>query len=259
MRELESFIGERAIHAQVASLWRTEHFRRSHAEGGWVHEVVQAMCERPVLFCEMTEPSFERSHFYAWMGVVPKRHHYDNPAISDLYYLHEYLHLGQLSYPAGQDHDTWARRIWDNERHASLGSEVYVYFHLPELRTHTFSFEIWADRFLADRAWRERFDTDRLGFEEAFIERREQAMNDPIPGDENERLISTYFGLNVAWAEAWGEKREMVESAMRRFLAEPDPATAVRQHIEWLGGAAQGQVCPFEEQARTFAAVVQGA
>lgn len=259
MRDLEVYTGPEAIHRQVASLWKTELFRSAHQGGGWIREVVDAMCSRPVLFCEMSDPSVERTHFYAWMGVVPKRHHYENPAISDLYYLHEYLHLGQLRYPQGEDTPTWSQRIWDNERHASLGSEVYVYFHLPALRAQTFTFEIWADRFLADGAWTRMFADDRPGFERAFEQRREQAMHHPITGDDNERLIHSYFGLNVAWAEVWAGRREEVEEAMRAFVGEPDRGVAAQQHLKWLETQAAGCVCPFEAEARAFAAVVSGA
>lgn len=258
MRDLEVFVDADAIHRQAASLWKTEVFRAAHRPGGWVHDVVQAMCRRPVLFCEMTEVAVERTHFYAWMGVVPKRHGYDNPAISDLYYLHEYLHLGQLQYPPGQDEREWSQRIWDNERHASLGSEVYVYFHLPGLREQTFPFEIWADRFLGDGAWSTRFREDRPGFEEAFERRREAAMHHPADGDENERLISSYFDLNVAWAEIWAARREEVESVMRAFSADVDREGAARRHVAWLEAQAAGRLCPFEGEARAFAAAVSG-
>ena len=71
----------------MLGLWRSEPLRASHAEGGFVHELVEQFAVLPRLFCDSTDDRLERAHFCSWWGVTMNRT-YDNPAIEDLYRLH---------------------------------------------------------------------------------------------------------------------------------------------------------------------------
>ncbi len=259
MKGLHATLTAADTHAAVRATWRTDVFRASHDDpNGWVRHVVDELARLPRLWCELTDPAIERSHFYAWLGVLPHRHEYTNPAISDLYYLHEYLHCGQMTYAPIDDHARWADKIWANERDASLGSEVYVYFALPQLRAQTFDFEIWADRYLADPGLIALHRDDPPAFERWFRRERERAMSDPTPGDSNEALIASYHQLNVAWAEIWRDVAPGVEDALTEFVGDAprDPRGATDTLAAWLLREMGDEVCPFQAQARQFSDVV---
>ena len=75
---------------------------------------------------------------------------YDNPAIEDLYRLHEMFHAAFMPYFPGIGFDAFHRKMEDNELKASVCSEIRVYFELPHLREIAFPHPIYADRFLSD-------------------------------------------------------------------------------------------------------------
>jgi hypothetical protein len=76
------------IHQHVLGLWRSAPIRASHAEGGFIHDIVDQYASLPRLFCDSTDDRLERAHFCSWWGVTMNRS-YDNPSIEDLYRLHE--------------------------------------------------------------------------------------------------------------------------------------------------------------------------
>ncbi len=256
MKDLQVFVDPPEIDCFVRAQWQTDAFRASHdARDGWVRHLVDDFARLPRLFCELSDPPIERSHFFAWMGVVPLRHEYDNPAIADLYLLHEYLHAAQLTYEATDDRKRWAQKIWDNERDASLGSEVYVYFELEGFRDSTFGFEIWADRFLTDPHVVALHRDDPARFDAYFVERREHAMTHPEPGDRNEALIASYARANLAWAEVWRSSYRDVEATMAQFVAKSvHSRSAAAAFLQaWIGERQGDGLCPFEAEARGFA------
>jgi hypothetical protein len=262
VRELHATVAPAQIDAAVRAAWKTDTFRRSHDEpGGYVRGVCDALAALPRLWCELDEPSIERSHFLAWMNVIPHRSEYDNPAISDLYYLHEYLHVISMRHAPDADRARWADKIWTNERDASLGSEVVVYFELPDLRAQTFGFEIWADRYLRDPAIVALHRDDPERFHRLFVTQRERAMTQPAAGDLNEALIASYHRLNVDWADVWADRYLDVETQLAAFsaMAADAPTAAVDQLAAWLLEEQGDGVCPFEDEAREFAAIVDRA
>jgi hypothetical protein len=79
------------IHRHVHGLWRSAPIRASHADGGFIHDIVEQFASLPRLFCDSTDDRLERAHFCSWWGVMMNRS-YDNPAIEDLYRMHEMFH-----------------------------------------------------------------------------------------------------------------------------------------------------------------------
>jgi hypothetical protein len=259
MRNLRATTHADATRAAVAALWQTDLFREAHATpGSYVFRVVEALTQLPKLWCELDDVPVERSHFLAWMGILPLRHGYTNPAISDLYYFHEYVHLITMTHSADPEVERWQQKIWNNERDASLASEVYVYFEMPTLRAMTFEFEIWADRFLARPDVVALHRDDRPAFEAMMESERERAMSHPIEGDVNEALIASYHELNVRWIDIWRERYLEVERAMQRFThtCADDPAGAIETLHRWALDEQGGGLCPFEAEARAFAGVI---
>ena len=117
--------------------------------------------------CSATRPDdrLERAHFCSWWGVTMNRT-YDNPAIEDLYRLHEMFHAAFMPYFPGIGFDAFHRKMEDNELKASVCSEIRVYFELPHLREIAFPHPIYADRFLSDPV-----DADAVAQEQAGRDR----------------------------------------------------------------------------------------
>ena len=60
-----------AIHRHVHALWRSEAIRASHADGGFIHDIVEQFAGLPRLFCDSTDDRLERAAFLLMVG----RHH----------------------------------------------------------------------------------------------------------------------------------------------------------------------------------------
>jgi hypothetical protein len=114
------------------ALWRTPEFQESHASRGYVFRWIERLAEYPRFIGELTEPRIERAHFSPWWNVLGRRT-YDNPAVHDLFYLHEIAHMAMLVYEGTMSWEAWAAKMADNEMLASLESETLVYLAMPSL------------------------------------------------------------------------------------------------------------------------------
>ena len=130
----------------VRGLWKTDIFRESHEQGGFVANIVRPFATLPCFFFEASDDT-EKAHFSTWWRGMQLRE-YDNDYVHDLYWLHEMFHGGDMIYAKGLSHDAFKRKMQDNELGASVCSEIEAYFRLPDLREHSFGQEIFADRFL---------------------------------------------------------------------------------------------------------------
>jgi hypothetical protein len=248
-------------HEYIASLWQTDIFRRSHAEHGFVHGVVNKFSTMPSFFFKASDENLEKAHFATWWRGIQIRD-YDNPYIHDLYLLHELYHAGDMIFARGLSHDMFKRKMQDNELGASVCSEIEAYFRLPDLRDKTFSQEIYADRFLNDPIIQERFkkDSDRL-IRELKLYRQNVMMSD-FPSDHKDRSqfwIKQFSYQNEAWANIWVHRFNDVETAlvkMRHLVDDGKKQEALDKHLEWLLSAERCQNnIPFAVEATAFAGV----
>jgi hypothetical protein len=257
MRDLVALVTPQEIHAFFKSMWLTPEFQESHASGGYVFSWIERLAEYPRLVGELTEPRIERAHFSPWWNVLGRRA-YENPAIHDLFYLHETAHMAMLVYEETMSWQAWAAKMADNEMLASLESETLVYLAMPSLRTKSFPQTIWADRFLAE-------EPNGGGMQDAAIRAAhrsfmlmERYRARRLPDDDLERRISTFQQENEAWAEIWRRNYAEVERAMRTFrgMASGDRRAAIEWLIAWHDGLArQGNGIPFRAEAEQFAEV----
>jgi hypothetical protein len=233
-----------AVSEYVRGLWRTEIFRASPYVAGWVDRLFF-----PMVFAEMSDVELEYPHFATWFGMTYRRA-YADPAVSDLYYLHEIVHAALLRYDPRPLFTAWYRTMNGIELSASLETECYVYLHVPGAREISFKDEIWADRYLGGPS--------RLGdsLRDVIRQDRYKAMQHPDPMDYCEQQIAAYARQNFAWANTWkletpGGKPAFleVEEHMSAFRA---GTVSVGEHVEWL--ERHGEV-PFPDQARLFAPV----
>ncbi len=247
------------IHAYVRKLWKTEAFRQSHDQHGFVFQVVEDYAALPRFTFEASDPELETAHFTTWMSGIQRRT-YDNDVIHDLYYLHEMKHAGAMTYVAGLEFDNFKRKMQDNELEASVCSEIHVYFELPGLRQSSFPYDIYADRYLKDPAIQARWvqDPDRL-MEELKLRRR-NVMTSQSPADKTEYWIRKFSFQNEAWANIWSHRYNQVEEAMVRMRTKVeagDRAGAIRDHLAWLASdeITKGTDIPFPGEAKAMAGI----
>jgi hypothetical protein len=230
----------------VRSLWRSDLFKESAYVDSWVDKIAR----HPVIFAEMSDVDVEYPHFATWFGMSYLRS-YPDPVVSDLYYLHEFVHAAHLSYDESALFTAWYRKMNSIEFTASLETECFVYLSVPGLRDVSFKDEIWADRFLGGKS--------RLGesLRDVIRQDRYKAMQSPDPMDYCEQQIAAYARQNFEWANIWKLPLEpggppafrVVEGHMTAFRAGTVPADA---HVAWLQQF--GEV-PFPAQARLFAEI----
>lgn len=248
MRDLILLRRREEIEGFLRALWRTGEFRGSHDDPcGYVRHWAARFAATPRIFFTMTHPEVERSHFTPWFNALHFRD-YANPAVHDLFCLHEIVHAVTMTYDADLPFAAWLEKMAENEMRTSLESEVMVYFELPGLRAKSFPGAIWADRFLGGPT------PERA----ALFARRLEAMLRPT--DAVERAMSFYPRQNVEWAEVWRRRYREVERRMASFLAEVDrdPGAALERHAAWLleeTGMSRERPYPFPDEAEAFAAI----
>ena len=229
----------------VQRLWRTDLFRNSPYVADWVRR----FSARPTVFAEMSQIELETPHFGTYFGLTYHRT-YDNPAVSDLYYLHEIVHASLNDYEPGISFTRWYRRMNGVEFSASLETEGYVYARIPGLREHSFADEIWADRYLGSHR--------RIGDSlfEIMRQDRYKAMQSPDPMDYCEQQIAAYARQNFEWANMWKLPLDETHAAYLRveehMSAWRAGACSLDEHVAWLE---QWGEIPFPDQAKLFAPV----
>jgi hypothetical protein len=235
--------------AYLRGLWRTDVFRKSDYVEAWV----QRLAPRPLVFAEMSDVELEYPHFGTWFGMTYLRT-YAEPAVSDLYYLHEMVHAVLLHEaprtPPPPLFTAWYRKMNGIELSSSLETECYVYLHVPGARDVSFKDEIWVDRYLGGQA--------RLGdsLRDVIRQDRCKAMQHPDPMDYCEQQIAAYARQNFEWANIWkldcapGRPAFVeVEEHMSRFRA---GELSIDEHVRWL--ESRGEI-PFRDQAKLFSPV----
>lgn len=269
---LKRLYSRQEIHGFIFHNWKTKLFRDLHAEGfksgsfgqpvNFVTKIVEDFAKLPRFTFEMTSPELEWAHFSTWWGGIPSRE-YDNPYIHDLYWIHEMSHAGNMVYVPGMNLENFTRKMTDNELHASVVSEVQVYFEIPQLRNESFKHEIYADRFLDDDDFADRYKADPLlGFEEMKVRRRDTMM-DPNPKNIADFWIHRFYTQNAAWAACWAQNYNKVETAManlRNMILNPAKLNVGRQEAfdsfldDFLKANTKTSI-PFLREAEAFSGV----
>jgi len=269
------------VHDACSDLLRSDVFKASYDGRGIIYNWIEAYAKRPRILCDYSDYTLERSHFYPYLGVLPRRDYGDQKALSDLYYFHEQGHSIVAGYQENQPFSLWVNRLTQEEARTSVLSEMAIYFHLPDLRGEVFKDQtIWADRFLSEDVKiyegkqdrlpgdlasnctnRQLFERDPELFTLFAMERRANIMQSSTPDrlDEQERLIHGYASNNFKWADIWRPVRETVEKEMLILAraADIDRAHALESHYSFLMKHMGDGICPFEQQARDFLQVMQ--
>lgn len=261
MKNLNIFYTEVEILDYVRGLWKSEAFAESFANGGIVFDIVKQFAKMPRFFCDMSNDRLERAHFSTWWGVITRREDYTNPLIHDLYYLHEFYHAGHMPYIPGIGRKAFEDKMQRNELEASTLSEIQIYFEIPSLRKDSFTYPIYADRFLEDAQIRNLWDRDRVvAIETIRSIRRDVMVSKPEHlMDETEVWIRRFTDQNDAYSIIWADRYSEIEARMADFQqqAGQNRHEAALAHLEWLETQAELDLVdqiPFREEAELFSA-----
>ncbi len=281
MKNVQLCVTRDDVHAACYELLRSKPFKQSYQERGHIFKAIDQYADLPRILCDYSNYALERSHFYPYWGVLPRRDYGSNAPLSDLYYLHEQGHSIVAGYQENQPFSLWVNRLTQEEARTSVQSELAIYFHLPDLRAEVFTEQtIWADRFLKEDVkifegkdhrlpqgmdgstsnW-SLFEKDPELFTLFAMEKRAAIMqsSDPAALDEQEQVIHSYAANNFRWANIWRPVREKVEKAMLILdrAGEVDRGHALAAHLAFLQAETGDGICPFEQQAREFLAVME--
>ena len=259
MKGLIPLVSRDDVHSFVSGLWRSEPFKRSYANGGFVFDQVEAFAWLPRFFAEESNSDLERAHFSTWWNVIMLRPFYDNDVVSDLYYLHEMTHAATMPYMHGIGRAAFNEKMQRNELEASVMSEIAVYFEMPELRDSSFDHPIYADRFLNEftRAlWRTNrsvaLETFRTMRRHVMISKPEHEM------DLTEIWIRRFADQNQAYNVVWSDRFAEIENAMATLqtcTALGQRGKSAAQFQAWLEAEAdrdREDRIPFREEAALF-------
>lgn len=256
-------------------IFRTFEFRDAlEDENHYITKIIRDFSKYPRFFGVMSDEEVEFSHFTSWWNCITLRH-YENPYISDVYYLHEIFHATYMTYDPDIPWASWYTKMAKNEFNASMCSEALIYLECPDFRQYTFGHEIWVDRFLNNCAfmneWKyykdynptksTKFESNADAHPVRIMEQeRIRAMVSPSPFDFLELQIHNYLQQNQKFASVWSNRYDEIERAMSDFYhtcdnGEVDRAIAnYRTFIEKVSEDNPDKV-PFYKEAKLFAKI----
>lgn len=259
MKDIVAYSDKENIIAFINCQWRTDMFRSAaQTVGHPINILLDSFASKPRIFFHFSEPELEKLHFTTWMGAMALRgaDWYENPYIADVFLLHEMCHMAYAEYDMNLSFEDWHEKMNMEEVYASVLSEVMVYFWLPELRQHTFSSPIWADRFLYEEIFTLYQDAPHKVEDMVMAERlRHMAprfANDPDP---EVRRIAQYGFSNYTWSNIWKDTYRDVEFRMYlfTFASMRNNYTALKDQMAWLEAHMVDGI-PFRAQAEAYAA-----
>lgn len=215
-----------------------------------LRQLMDQFCAAPRVVFEASEPIIERGNFTSWYNALALRD-YKNPAVNDLYYLHEISHIATMDYSGDYSFDAWKAKLFLNELEASVLSEAYIYFLAPGLRELSFQDEIWVDRYL-----RAKPHPTLEQVLQVLLDDRTRIQMKPNPADHQELRIADYQIQNEEWARVWRSRYSIVEAHMSEFLRQcrRNRETTGRRHLEWLHHqiTLSGRPYPFGDEVDAF-------
>lgn len=230
------------IFEYVGQLWRSDAFKNSHYEkNGYINLLIKKFSTIPRIFFDMHKEQLEMVHFSSWFHAIQHRKYYIDPVIHDLYYHHEFFHLNTMEYVVDSNYEAWKEKMKKNEFWASLESEVLIYFYLPEIRSHSFKFQLWVDQFLEQDKFKSlnykyNHYEDNLALQLKNEIAQARLNCETMPITDLDKMISDYTISSQKWAEIWQEDWYEVEQHMVQYLSmlKYHKEKAIQFHMNWL-------------------------
>ena len=125
MKNLKAYITPGEVRTFVDSLLLTEEMRNAFRTQPALIALMDQYCRYPRLSFEASDDVIERGNFTSWYNALAIRQ-YENPAVNDLFYLHEITHIATMLYLPGGDFEIWRNKMFRNELEASIMSEAFI-------------------------------------------------------------------------------------------------------------------------------------
>jgi hypothetical protein len=244
MKNFKTFLTPDEIFQYIGNLWRSDIFKNSHySKNGYINTLITKLSQTPRIFFDMHHEQMEMVHFCSWFHAIQHRYHYKNDILHDLYYHHEFYHLITMEYSDKYSFESWKNKMDTNEFWASLESEVFIYFYMPELRKQSFKETLWVDQFLDNPEYASLFNkffnfkdskTNDLINKIAFF--RNKCSYEPV--SDLDKQIFNYSISGNEWAKIWDINKSWnnVETEMFNYLnlIKINPKLAIESHLNWL-------------------------
>ena len=251
MKNLVKLVTPEEIHAYVMGLWSDGLIKKSHQDGGIVFDLIEKFAEMPRVFFDASNMEIEWTHFSAWWGAIVHAE-YDNPIIRDLRYLHEIYHAATFPHQVGLSVEEMRARNFQNEREASVFTEIAIYLEIPELRAQSFDHPIFADTIINDPDWQQRWSKDRDAAMVDLIAHRAAVVSASGDSDDPQLIwLQRYREQEKRWVAIWKDDYDVVDAAMLRLRANPNRQAGLDDHLVWLKKISVDDV-PFYENAVRF-------
>lgn len=224
MKNIE-VIQKENVQNYIQSLWKSESFKKGHY---FIDLIINEVSKAPMFFYEQSHER-EKFHLSALYRHIMHRE-YANDYIHDLYYFHELVHVATISYQS-PDFEHWREKLSENELIASLYSEAFIYYFIPELLGKTFE-NLWVNRFIKKTDLPTFHLNIKLGnsnllsldlhnwpkeFQEIIIDRR-RLRNTTVSQDREEAWIIKYNNIRESWLDKWKPYYENIDREMQKFL-----------------------------------------
>lgn len=197
------------------SLFVTEEFKTLISQN---HHAIKMIKDNyikyPRYYYHMKDKDLERAAFTSWYNVLSLKK-YQNPYIQDLYYFHELTHISTMPYQPELNFSQWCTKMRNNEVLASMNSEVLIYFFMPNYRQHTFSEEIWADRFLNNSYYLKMAQDNPHQLAIELTTKRLEAYDNPQ--DKVEEILKDFRQFSFLYYNVWQDQYKEVEQVLKDF------------------------------------------
>ena len=196
----------------------------------------------PRYFYNMQDKDLERAAFTSWYNVLSLKT-YENQYIQDLYYFHELTHIATMSYEPELDFTSWCLKMRNNEVLASMNSEVFIYFYIPEYRQYTFKEEIWADRFLSRDHYTNMAKNNIAQLSIELTAKRTEAYDNPK--DKVEQVLKDFRQFSFLYYNVWKDHYKELETVLKDFYKGNEAG-----YEEWLKANQSDKGILFEERVK---------
>lgn len=237
------------------TIWKSEQGMAWAASGdpqaAWLKD---RLAQRPFFLCDPWEPALQRRHFSQMWGQVFTRA-YSNPALEDLYWIHELTHWATADLAPSKSFAQWSQK-WDvNEQQASCASEILAQGALPGILRIAIGKDPWAARF-GDLGGANPEDPSSWtsASRAAFAKRLAIRDGKEAPTCEDEAWFAGFGKANESWAALWVADWPKVDAGLAAYaqaLASGVPG-APRRALEAAGIVDKFPALPYPEQAAAF-------
>lgn len=194
------------------NLWKTDDFKKmSKNDSSLVGKLKTPFCSMTRYYYNMQNKEIERAAFTSWYNVLSLKQ-YENDYVHDLYLLHELTHICSMPYFVNINFSQWQSKMRENEVFASLVSEVLIYFENHSLRSKTFSFPIWADQFLCNEEYKNKFKNNLADFYSFLIKQRAIAYESPT--NKVEKELSRFKEFSFHFYNTWKNDYNKIEESV---------------------------------------------